>query len=222
MKFIEIEAEKAFDMAVEARDENEKLIVCGSSECIEYLQESMEFNEIDDESTRKSAATISVNEWFSEKESQVKSEYEEDGWNFSDVIGTWPDTSSEKQDFMLNKDILSGELLKKVYGARVNASNSSEVMLSFKYGGWNDCPSTEEHMAIWKYWEEKYGAKIVGVGNDVIEAYVERPPQTKEEAMQLAFEQYYYCSDIVDQGCESISNLAAALQKSSVWYFWWD
>jgi hypothetical protein len=29
-------------------------------------------------------------------------------------------------------------------------------------------------------------------------------------------------SDIVDQGCESISNLAATLLNSPYWYFWWD
>ncbi|MBL8817724.1 MAG: DUF4253 domain-containing protein [Planctomyces sp.] len=28
--------------------------------------------------------------------------------------------------------------------------------------------------------------------------------------------------DIVEQGCESISNLAATLVNSGYWYFWWD
>ncbi|WP_408057982.1 DUF4253 domain-containing protein [Undibacterium flavidum] len=28
--------------------------------------------------------------------------------------------------------------------------------------------------------------------------------------------------DIVDQGCETISKLAATLLNSEVWYFWWN
>jgi hypothetical protein len=40
--------------------------------------------------------------------------------------------------------------------------------------------------------------------------------------MQLAMEQYLYCADIVDQGVESVANLATLLLKQKVWYFWWD
>jgi hypothetical protein len=40
--------------------------------------------------------------------------------------------------------------------------------------------------------------------------------------MTLAHEQYGYCTYIVDQGTETISNLDATLLKSTVWLFWWD
>ena len=40
--------------------------------------------------------------------------------------------------------------------------------------------------------------------------------------MDLAWEQYLYCQDIVVQGCETIANLAATLLNSPFWYFWWD
>ncbi|WP_444913404.1 DUF4253 domain-containing protein [Microbulbifer sp. PAAF003] len=79
----------------------------------------------------------------------------------------------------------------------------------FKYGGWNECPEAELHCAIWKYWQEKYGTQIVELSNDVIEAHITNPHKTKEGAMQLAWEQYLYCYDIVDQNLETISNLGA-------------
>lgn len=222
MKFIEMDAAQAFEIAIESYESSEKNIVCGSQECVEYIKEGMEDNKIIESETIASADKISAEKWFEERALSVKSEFEEDEWDFSEIIGEWPDSVEEKLSFSLNRDVLTGELLDKVFVAKVFASNSAEILLKFKYGGWNDCPSTEEHMAIWKCWEEKYGAKIVGVGNDVIEAYVTNPPETKEEAMKLAFEQYYYCCDIVDQGCESISNLASTLLKSDVWFFWWD
>jgi hypothetical protein len=31
-----------------------------------------------------------------------------------------------------------------------------------------------------------------------------------------------YCPDIVEQGVESVSALAAHLLDSPLWYFWWD
>jgi hypothetical protein len=40
--------------------------------------------------------------------------------------------------------------------------------------------------------------------------------------MALAWEQYWYCLDIVDQGVGSVSALAATLLNSTYWYFWWD
>ncbi len=222
MEFIEIDPKKAFETAVEKRDSGEKLLVCGSAETVEYLKEGMESNDIDEVQVASAASEIDATEWFKEKEKEAKEEFEEDELEMSEIVGEWPENISDGQSFTLATDILSGDLLETVYGVKIEAKDSSEVLIKFKYGGWNDCPNTEEQIAIWKYWEEKYGAKVVGVGNDIIEAYVENPPKTKEEAMVLAYEQYYYCYDIVDQGCETISNLAASLLNSKVWYFWWD
>ncbi len=64
--------------------------------------------------------------------------------------------------------------------------------------------------------------EIAGVSGDVIECIVENPPTDRESATALAWEQYWYCGDIVDQGCGKILNLAATLLNSRNWYFWWD
>lgn len=91
-----------------------------------------------------------------------------------------------------------------------------------KFGGWNECPFPQEHSAIHKYWGEKYGAKVVSVTNDVIELRVARPPTTREDALNLARQQFIYCSDIVHQGVGSVDALAATVLDASVWFFWWD
>jgi hypothetical protein len=60
------------------------------------------------------------------------------------------------------------------------------------------------------------------MSGDVVECVVTKPPTDRNAATNLAWEQYWYCVDIVEQGCESVSNLAATLLNSPYWYFWWD
>ena len=65
-------------------------------------------------------------------------------------------------------------------------------------------------------------AEIVSVTQDVIEASVARPPETREHSLRLARQQFSYCTDIVTQGTETIANLAAGLINADAWFFWWD
>ena len=58
--------------------------------------------------------------------------------------------------------------------------------------------------------------------HDTIELHVARSPRTRDDALALAYEQYAYCSDIVDQGAGTLEALAAVLVHASVWFFWWD
>jgi hypothetical protein len=51
---------------------------------------------------------------------------------------------------------------------------------------------------------------------------VRQRPKTQAEALDLAREQYSYCSDIVEQGAGTLSALAAALMENDWWYFCWD
>ncbi len=76
--------------------------------------------------------------------------------------------------------------------------------------------------ALLKHWYERYGAEVMGMTSDTIEMQVARPPRSSDEALQLAFEQYVYSPDIVDQGAGGLDHLAALLLGGTVWYFWWD
>ena len=93
---------------------------------------------------------------------------------------------------------------------------------TLKYGAWNECPHAEIHCALHRKWQSKYGSQITGMSGDTIECLVSNPPQTREAAVELAWEQYWYCTDNVDQGCESINRFAAILLDSPYWCFWWD
>lgn len=59
-----------------------------------------------------------------------------------------------------------------------------------------------------------------GIESRAVNIRVRRRPKTRCEALDLAREQYSYCSDIVDQGVGTLNALAAALMGHDWWYFW--
>ena len=91
------------------------------------------------------------------------------------------------------------------------------------YGGWNAYPTADHHIAVMKYWFDRYGAEPVIVTPDCIEMIVEHPPQTEDACRELALEQFGYTGgDLVDQGYESLGTLARVLRDRRHWFFWWD
>ena len=105
--------------------------------------------------------------------------------------------------------------------AEIPVRNAWEVFAWLPFGGWNECPDEIELMSVAKYWYECYKAVPATMSSDVLEFCVPCPVQ-KEECRQLAFEQYAFCPDIVDQGVGSVKALEKMLSKSTVWFFWWD
>jgi hypothetical protein len=97
-----------------------------------------------------------------------------------------------------------------------------EIPAYLRFGDWNDCPAPEMHVAVLQYWAKEYDIEIYSMAGDVTECLVARPPASRGAAMKLAHEQFLYCTDIVLQGTESLAVLAATLEDSAVWYFWWD
>lgn len=120
------------------------------------------------------------------------------------------------------RDALSGKPKKEVLIGLIPVENSWSVPAYLKLGDWNGCPGPAVHVAMFRRWNEKYGAEVTTVTNDVIEFSVASPPATHDEARALAIEQFAYCGDIVQQGVGTFGNLAVALVNSKNWYFWWD
>ena len=88
-----------------------------------------------------------------------------------------------------------------------------------RYGNWNDCPSPDVHVAALRYWNDHYGAQLLSMTFDTMELTVKRPPKTKDEAIELAKQHFYFCGDTAPDG---FLNLASQLKDSTVWTFWWD
>lgn len=140
------------------------------------------------------------------------------GWPAKEVLG--PVEGSEPADLFLGISDFQGKTIPLVL-AELPVRHPWEVFACVPFGGWNACPRGEEQMAVAKYWYEKYGAVPAVITRDVLE-YDLPAPVRREQAMELAMEQYAFCPDIVDQGCESVGYLADSVATSTKWYFWWD
>lgn len=105
----------------------------------------------------------------------------------------------------------------------VPTTNPWEVVAYLPFGGWNECPNPDKMVSVCKYWFEKYGAVPVTITHEIMEMSV---PEcvSAGDALELAKEHYAFCPDRVDQGTRTgtISEVAASLEVSKIWYFWWD
>ena len=136
-------------------------------------------------------------------------------------LGEWPAQPS-RPSIITPFELLGGQPKREVLIAQLPTLHSWEVPALLRFGAWNDCPAPEEHVALHRAWHERYGAEIVALTGDVMECLVARPPQTRDEALALAREHFAYCPDVVFQGVETLTALAAALHQHDTWYFWWD
>ena len=163
------------------------------------------------------ATELDLDDWLKERKRVMEDQFFDE-----DLAGEWPEEIEEKSTIGMHKDILSGKVKSEVLLGLVGIAQPWHLPAALNYGGWNECPLPEVQCAFFRNWQERFGAEIAAVSRDIIECVVTRPPTDKESAMKLAWEHYWYCSDVVLQGTQSISNLAAILQNSSYWYFWWD
>ncbi|MGV6812560.1 MAG: DUF4253 domain-containing protein [Brevirhabdus sp.] len=116
----------------------------------------------------------------------------------------------------------TGKPYDDVYITVLPTRSPTHVPAWLNMGGWNANPAPEYHVALLEHWHELYGAVPVVMGPDIIELRVDRRPVDWQEALDVAKTMYLYDHDIVWQGVGSIAALAASLQVSDYWYFWWD
>jgi hypothetical protein len=135
--------------------------------------------------------------------------------------GEWPDNPMRMQ-ITVHEDVLASKPLPKVHIVLFPTKDSTEIPAYLGWGGWNSNPPAEVHVAMLRKWKRQYGAELVAISGDVMNLRVQRRPQSRDDAMKLAQDMYYYCSDIVDQGTGDLESLAASLLVSDCWYFWWD
>jgi hypothetical protein len=155
-----------------------------------------------------------------DKMRRIESDDEEPRWK--PPLGEWPAEVANSPGLAVAYDVLSDSPLPKVHIVLVATDDPTTVPAHLRLGGWNECPAPEYHVAALRHWRDRYGAELVGLNMDTFNLRVTRKPATRDEAIALAHVQYAYCNDIVDQGTESISRLAAELMAHDWWFFWWD
>lgn len=147
---------------------------------------------------------------LSQRLQEIKADYNEEEWQ-EDIVGDDAEYEAENE-----LHIGSDEL----WLVEVPVEHSWQVFAYIPMGGWDDCPNPEEHMAIAKYWEEQYEAKVIHISGNLVEYDLPHPIQG--ENLQLAEEQYSYCPVFIEESYETLKTLENILRKATLWYFWWD
>jgi hypothetical protein len=137
-------------------------------------------------------------------------------------VSEWPATATESPGLWVAVDARSGAPLSRAHIVILPTDDWTTIPAYLRWGNWNGCPAPEYHVAAFRSWRDRYGAELVGLSHDVVNIRVRRRPKTRAEALDLAREQYSYCSDIVDQRVGTLNALAAALMEHDWWFFWWD
>ena len=190
----------------------------GPAKNLEWIQGAARSSQQDTASIIEASRDVKLSDWIAERRKELE-EYE---WSPEDVLGDWPSEIEDKGSIGAHKDLISKNIFPEVYLGLANVEQPWQLPAALQCGGWNDCPEAEVQCAFHRHWYDRYGAEITSVAGDVVECVVARPPTDRAAAIALAWEQFWYCNDIVDQGCGSVSNLAAILLNSPYWYFWWD
>ena len=142
-----------------------------------------------------------------------------------DVLSDWPRGRANKSKITLPSvaiDWSSETPLETVIIALIPTSDWTEVPAYMRFGGYNDCPASEWHVAALRYFRDLNNVRLVGISHDTIDLKAMRPPQSRGAAAQLAIDLYEYCPDLVDQGSGSIGELARDSMTTSLWSLWWD
>jgi Domain of unknown function (DUF4253) len=92
------------------------------------------------------------------------------------------------------------------------------VIAAMQTDGANADVYTADIIKWLKALEQEQPFVLTGVGFDYLEGNFTAP---LKDARGLAKRMYKFCPDIVDQGVETVENLAKELQKGKL-YFWWD
>lgn len=137
--------------------------------------------------------------------------------------GEWPkDEPSASPAGALENSFNSPDKLEWV--ARIPTAQSYEIPAWLRWGNHNDCPSPEEHVAVLRHWNEKYGLEIFFMTDESVSYILGHPPTDRAAALALAREHILYCSEGLD-GLEMSGGLgvqARQLIDTRLWYFWWD
>ncbi len=87
-------------------------------------------------------------------------------------------------------------------------------------GAVNYANDAAELSAVLRSWEDRFGARVIGVGFAELHVSVAAPPATHEEAQAMAAEHFAFCPDNV--WMTSLLSYAEEIVGQPVWDFWWD
>jgi hypothetical protein len=106
--------------------------------------------------------------------------------------------------------------------ALVPCSSSSEALISLRLVLAGNAPATDDVVAVLRSWEQRFGARLIGLKPDALYLSVAAAPQDRAQATRVAYEHFALDADIVFQGSGSFRDYADELIDVNMWSLWWD
>jgi len=104
----------------------------------------------------------------------------------------------------------------------IAAGRPADVLPVIGWGGLvNRGDSLLPLTAILRSWEDRFGARLIAVGDADLGLFVERPPRTLQAAQRVAAEQVVLADECAG-GARSIPGIAERLVNAPTWTLWWD
>jgi hypothetical protein len=80
--------------------------------------------------------------------------------------------------------------------------------------------------AVVRSWEDRFGARVIGVGFASLYLSVAAPPATFDEALRVGAEHFAFCPDTLwpqsPWQADNLAHYAKELVGATSWKFWWD
>jgi hypothetical protein len=95
------------------------------------------------------------------------------------------------------------------------------------HGPGNYVQETARLAAVVRSWEDRFGARVVGIGFDTLHLSIAAPPVTPEHALQVAAEHFAFSTDtiladLIGFKPHPLAAYAKQLRNERSWSFWWD
>jgi hypothetical protein len=83
-------------------------------------------------------------------------------------------------------------------------------------------PWTAPLAAVVRGWEDRFGARVVGIGFDTLDLSVAAPPTTFRHALGVAAEHATFCPEVIVQGPGTLAGHAEEIRGARLWSFRWE
>lgn len=82
---------------------------------------------------------------------------------------------------------------------------------------------TAQFSTVLRSWEDRFGARVIGLGPAELYLSVAAPPTDADHALRVAAEHFAFCPDNVWQSStDTLIRYAESLRNRAWWSFWWD
>lgn len=105
----------------------------------------------------------------------------------------------------------------------VPAGRGADVLTAIGWqGARHHNPRTAPLSAVLRGWEDRFGARVVGIGFDTLDLSVAAPPVRFRHALQVAAEHATFCPEVIIQGPGTLAGHAEEIRGAPTWSFRWE